>query len=106
MDAAGVDIAVITLSAPNVVGADVTVSREAAKQANDAFADEQVRYPDRIRWMASLPWEYPDAALTELERARNGGAANDSFGNVKFPLRGVPYGINGGFYYFRAGFNF
>jgi aminocarboxymuconate-semialdehyde decarboxylase len=32
------------------------------------MAAGQTAYPDRIRWFASLPWEYPDAALAELER--------------------------------------
>ncbi|GAB4119787.1 MAG: TonB-dependent receptor [Rhodothalassiaceae bacterium] len=35
-----------------------------------------------------------------------GGPPNASFGNFKFPVRGVPYGTNGGFYYFRASFRY
>lgn len=35
-----------------------------------------------------------------------GGPPNSSFGNFKFPVRGVPYGTNGGFYYFRTSIRF
>src|SRR6185312_9201822 len=30
--------------------------------------------PERIRWFASLPWQYEDLALKELERACKAGA--------------------------------
>jgi len=74
MDAAGVDVAIITLSAPNVFWGDEKASAEAARVANDAFADAQSTHPERIRWMASLPWEYPEAAVSELDRACARGA--------------------------------
>lgn len=74
MDAAGVDVAVITLSAPNVFWGGESTSLEAAKVCNDEFAEAQSRFPDRIRWMASLPWEYPERATEELDRACNNGA--------------------------------
>ena len=38
------------------------------------MADAQSRYPDRIRWFASLPWEYPQRAVEELERSCAKGA--------------------------------
>ena len=31
-------------------------------------------YPDRIRYFATLPWQYPKSALTELARACENGA--------------------------------
>lgn len=74
MDAAGVDIAVLTLPAPSVFWGDAEQSLEAARAANDEFAEEQRNYPERIRWMASLPWEHPQLAVAELERACDNGA--------------------------------
>ena len=53
-------------------GEDVSV--RAAVEANDNVADAQSRYPDRLRWFASLPWEYPQRAVQELERACAKGA--------------------------------
>ena len=74
MDAAGVDIAVLSLTGPNVFWGTRETSRKAARIANAAYAQVQKQYPDRIRWVASIPWEYPDDALAELARARADGA--------------------------------
>ena len=83
MDAAGVDIAVITLPAPSVFWGTADQSLEAAQGANDEFAEAQASYPDRVRWMASLPWEYPDRAATELARACDQGAVGVlTLGNI------------------------
>lgn len=75
MDGAGIDLAIISLTAPNVYWGDRAVSRDVAQQVNDEFAGAQARYPDRIRWMASLPWQYPDDAVVEAARAKAKGAA-------------------------------
>ena len=83
MDKAGVDLAVITLPAPSVFWGGPEQSLGAAQTANNAFAEAQEAYPDRIRWMASLPWEYPQAAVTELERACEIGAVGVlTLGNI------------------------
>ena len=83
MDAAGVDIAVITLSAPSVFWGNAEQSLAAAQAGNDAFAAAQREYPARIRWMASLPWEYPDEAVAELARACDRGAVGVlTLGNI------------------------
>lgn len=74
MDEAGVDIAVVSLTCPNVYWGGEDVSSRAAQLVNDSMADAQRSYPDRIRWMASLPWQYPDRALVELDRAHSAGA--------------------------------
>ena len=42
---------------------------EAARLANDGIAQMVEEYPDRLRGMAHLPMQDPDAAITELERA-------------------------------------
>ena len=83
MDAAGVDIAVITLPAPSVFWGHADESSEAARVANDEFAQAQSDYPNRIRWMASLPWEHPDQAVSELARACELGAVGVlTLGNI------------------------
>jgi aminocarboxymuconate-semialdehyde decarboxylase len=74
MDQAKIDISVVSLTCPNVYWGGEEVSVAAAREANDNVADAQSRYPDRIRWFASLPWEYPQRAVEELERSCARGA--------------------------------
>lgn len=74
MDRAGVDIAVISLTAPNVYWGSARQSVEAARIANDEYAEAQARWPGRIRWFASLPWDDADQAIAELHRAMRAGA--------------------------------
>jgi len=74
MNAAGVDLAIVSLTCPNVYWGGPDVSSRAARLVNDSMADAQRRYPNRIRWLASLPWEYPDRALAELDDACAKGA--------------------------------
>lgn len=74
MDQAKIDVSVVSLTCPNVYWGGEEVSVLAAREANDNVAEAQSRYPDRIRWFASLPWEYPQRAVEELERACAKGA--------------------------------
>lgn len=74
MDEVGVDISVVSLTAPNVFFGGEEASDAAGRAINDDMAGAQRDFPDRIRWMASLPWEYPDAAVAELRRAHALGA--------------------------------
>jgi aminocarboxymuconate-semialdehyde decarboxylase len=74
MDEAGVDLAIISLTCPNVFWGGPEVSLEAARVTNDEMAAAQRAWPDRIRWLASLPWQYPNLALGELKRAVARGA--------------------------------
>lgn len=74
MDQAGIDVSVVSLTCPNVYWGGEEVSVQAAREANDNVADAQREYPDRIRWFASLPWEYPQRAVEELERCCAKGA--------------------------------
>ena len=69
MDAAGVDIAIVTLTSPNVYWGSARTSLEASRVVNDDMAAQQKRYPQRIRFMFSLPWQHPRLALGELKRA-------------------------------------
>ena len=74
MDAAGVDVAIVSLTCPNVFWGDRATSLAAAQQVNDSMAEQQRAKPDRIRWFASMPWQYADDAKQELARAVNNGA--------------------------------
>jgi aminocarboxymuconate-semialdehyde decarboxylase len=74
MDKARVDLAIISLTCPNVYFGGPDVSLKAAQVVNDEMAAAAVAYPDRIRFLASLPWEHPEAAVRELERAAGQGA--------------------------------
>ena len=74
MDRARVDVAVVSLTCPNVYWGDAATSLEAARILNDDMASAQRSYPDRIRFFASLPWQHPPLAVEELARARGEGA--------------------------------
>ena len=74
MDDGGVDLAIVSLTCPNVYWGGEGVSVEAAQVVNDSMAAGQTAHPERIRWLASLPWEYPARAVEELERACAKGA--------------------------------
>lgn len=74
MDAANVDIAIVSLTCPNVYWGGEEISTSTAQMMNDDMAAQQKAYPDRIRFFASLPWQYADAAVKELERAVSIGA--------------------------------
>jgi aminocarboxymuconate-semialdehyde decarboxylase len=69
MDAARVDVEVLSLSTPNVFFAPPEEQAEVARLVNDAYADVIARYPQRFKGFASIPMDDPDAALVELERA-------------------------------------
>ncbi|MFT8246502.1 amidohydrolase family protein [Roseomonas sp. BN140053] len=74
MDKARIDVSVVSLTSPSAFFGDEAVSLQAARTMNDDFAAAQTAYPDRIRWLATLPWQFPEAARGELERARSLGA--------------------------------
>lgn len=74
MDKHGVDISVISLAAPSCYWGDREISLRVASHMNDDMAGAQTQYPDRIRWFATLPWQFPDAAVEELARACDNGA--------------------------------
>jgi aminocarboxymuconate-semialdehyde decarboxylase len=74
MSKAGVDIAIVSLTCPNVYWGGPEISLQAARLMNDEMAKAQKQWPDRLRWFASLPWQYPDIAIKELERSLANGA--------------------------------
>jgi aminocarboxymuconate-semialdehyde decarboxylase len=74
MDKAGVDLAIVSLTCPSAYWGGEEVSTMTAKLMNNHFAEQQSIWPDRLRWFATLPWQYPEPAVAELARARKAGA--------------------------------
>ncbi len=74
MDKAGVDVAIVSLTCPNAYWGGREISLKAAQLVNDSMAEQQRARPDRIRWFASLPWQYADDAKAELARCLKNGA--------------------------------
>jgi aminocarboxymuconate-semialdehyde decarboxylase len=74
MSKGGVDVAVVSLTCPNVYWGGPEISLQAARLMNDEMAKAQKQWPERIRWFASLPWQYADSAIKELDRALANGA--------------------------------
>jgi aminocarboxymuconate-semialdehyde decarboxylase len=74
MDEAGVDIALVSLTAPNVYWGTKKQSAGAARAINDDYRAAEQKYDGRIRWFASLPWQYASEAKDELKRAKKNGA--------------------------------
>ncbi len=69
MDRYGVSVAVLSLSTPNLFFLPAERQPALAREMNDAYANETVRHPDRIKAFASIPMDSPDEALEELHRA-------------------------------------
>ncbi len=74
MDRAGVDVAIVSLTCPSVYWGGEDLSTRTAQMMNEDMAEQQRKWPDRIRYFATLPWQYPDKAVTELARACENGA--------------------------------
>lgn len=74
MDKHGIDLAVVSLTSPNVFWGSADISAETAQAFNDEMAEAQSKHADRLRYFASLPWQHPERAVAELERAVDNGA--------------------------------
>jgi aminocarboxymuconate-semialdehyde decarboxylase len=70
MDAAGVDLQVLTLR-PSLFDyrEDATLAAAAASEVNQELSEVARRWPDRLAGLAHLPLQDPDAAIAELEHA-------------------------------------
>ncbi len=67
MDAAGIDVQVLSLTQPGVEQLEAAEAAALARDANDALADAIARHPKRLRGFATLPIAMPDRAVKELE---------------------------------------
>jgi uncharacterized protein len=68
MDAARIDMQVLSLTAPGVEQLDATVAVALARDSNDHLAQAVRRHPTRFAAFAALPTPAPDAAADELKR--------------------------------------
>lgn len=68
MDACGIDMQVISYSNATQAAPPREAARLAA-DANDRLAEAVARHPRRFAGFATLPWQDPDAAVREMERA-------------------------------------
>lgn len=69
MDADGVDMQVLSLTAPGVQKFDADKGIALAQLANDRLAEAVRAYPTRFAGLASVPVQTPAAAVKELDRA-------------------------------------
>ncbi len=75
MDRKGIDVSVISPAPPMFYyWADVDLAMKTARLVNDGVADIVSFMPSRLRGMATVPMQHPDAAIAEMERvARDHG---------------------------------
>jgi len=69
MDAAGIDVQVLSLTTPGVERLDPAKGTALARQINDELSEIVQRHPDRFIGFAALAPKDPEAAADELERA-------------------------------------
>jgi uncharacterized protein len=68
MDAAGVDVQVLSLTSPGVEQLDAAEAVDLARRVNDVLAAAVRRHSGRLAGFAALPTPAPEAAADELER--------------------------------------
>ena len=68
MDAAGVDMQVLSLNYPGTEQSEADDAVAIVREANDALADAVRKHPARLVALATLPTAAPDKAAAELER--------------------------------------
>ena len=68
MDAAGIDMQVLSLNSPGIEQADVAEQVAIARESNDFLADVVKKNPKRFAAFASLPIAAPEQAADELDR--------------------------------------
>ena len=74
MDAAGIDVQVLSLNYPGVEQAEPEEAVAIARESNDFLAEAVRKHPARFAGLATLPTSMPEAAAQELEgRVRQDG---------------------------------
>ena len=69
MDAAGIDMQVLSINAPGTEQAEVAEAIAVARETNDYLAAAVRKHPQRFAGLAALPTAAPDKAAAELDRA-------------------------------------
>ncbi len=72
MDEAGIDVQVISVTAPAAQELDPKTSVALSRDANDQLAEAVAAHPGRFAGFATLPTPDPEAAAAELERTVTG----------------------------------
>jgi len=75
MDAANIDVQVVSLTSPGVEQLDGEEAAVLARQSNDFIAEAVKRNPTRLAAFAAVPTGAPEKAADELERAVSEGFA-------------------------------
>jgi predicted TIM-barrel fold metal-dependent hydrolase len=68
MDAAGIDMQILSLTSPGTEQSEEAAALAIAREANDFLADAVRKNPARFAGFAALPTATPDRAAEELER--------------------------------------
>ncbi len=68
MDAAGIDVQVLSLTSPGTEQLDAAEALALAREANDFVAEAIAKHPGRLAAFAALPTAAPDKAAEELQR--------------------------------------
>ncbi|MGE3159765.1 MAG: amidohydrolase family protein, partial [Xanthobacteraceae bacterium] len=68
MDAAGIDVQVLSLNSPGIEQAEAAEQIAIARESNDFLAEAVKKHPKRFAGFACLPVAAPDQAAEELER--------------------------------------
>ncbi len=69
MEKLGIGAQVLSLSIPNVYMPDPAMSLDLAQMANDAYVEIRSKFPKKFYVLASLPLNFPEIAIKELDRA-------------------------------------
>ena len=73
MDAAGIDMQVLSLTSPGVEQLDAADAVALARDTNDYLADAVKKHPTRFAGLAAVPTSAPDKAAAELETRMRAG---------------------------------
>lgn len=87
MNRDGVDIAIISLPCPQCTWGSREINLRAAQASNDSMMEAQKQFPDRIRYVAVLPWQCSQDAVGEIERSMKNGALGVT---VTASVEGIP----------------
>lgn len=87
MDDAGIDVQVLSLTAPGVEQFNPTIGEALARDSNDLLAETIAKYPSRYMGFAALAVKNPENAVLELERAVKekgliGWKTHSNFGDI------------------------
>ncbi len=80
MDDDGVDVAVISLSTPNIFFAEKSMALDLCQEANNDLLRLSQVHSRRIVALSSVPLQYPELAVKEMERALGLGMVGVTIG--------------------------